>query len=82
MLQSCSNVCEAREADIVHGSALLEKRKADSASQERLDQGQITGNTKGNSFCRDGRESDYVLSMEVSSSSWTFKSDTQKGAEF
>ena len=37
MLQSCSNVCEAREADIVHGSALLEKRKADSASQERLD---------------------------------------------
>jgi len=37
MLQSCSNVCEAREADIVHGSALLEKRKADSVSQERLD---------------------------------------------
>ena len=58
MLQSCSNVCEAREADIVHGSALLEKRKADSVSQERLDQGQITGNTKGNSFWRDGRESE------------------------
>lgn len=36
MLQSCSNVREAREADVVHGSVSLEKRKADSVSQERL----------------------------------------------
>ena len=38
-----------------------------SGKQERLDPGQITGNIKGNSFWREGRESDFVMHMEVSS---------------
>lgn len=75
-------MCVKPERQTVCGSTSLEKRKADSVSQERLDQGQITGNTKGNSFWRDDRESDYVMYMEVSSSPWMFKSDAQTGAEF
>lgn len=75
-------MCVKPERQTVRGSTSLENRKADSVSQERLDQGQITGNTEGNSFWRDGRESDYVMYMEVCSSSWTFKSDAQTGAEF
>lgn len=66
----------------MRGSMSLEKRKADRVSQERLDSGQITGNTEGNSFRRDGRECDYAMYMEAYSSSWTFKSDAQTGAEF
>ena len=66
----------------MRGSTSLEKRKADRVSQERLDSGQITGNTEGNSFRRDGRECDYAMYMEAYSSSWMFKSDAQTGAEF
>lgn len=75
-------MCVKPERQTVRGSTSLEERKADSVSQERLDQGPITGNAEGNSFWRDGRASDYVMYMEVSSSGWTFKSDAQMGAEF
>lgn len=52
------NVREAREADVVHGSVSLEKRKADSMSQEKQVKARSLGILKGNSFWRDGRESE------------------------